>query len=104
MKKINILEEQYGLIKEGLSKILYHFTSIENGYRICKSDRIYLQSSYAKDSDNYDRKRKFYLSCTRIRNSQFGYSKKFSNGGVRIVLDGDALAANFKGKQVNYWG
>ncbi len=104
MKKINILEEQYGLIKEGLSKILYHFTSIENGYRICKSDSIYLQSSYAKDSDNYDRKRKFYLSCTRIRNSQFGYSKKFSNGGVRIVLDGDALAANFKGKQINYWG
>ena len=104
MRRINILENQYKLLTEGLSSILYHFTSLNHGYSICKNDKIYLQSAYAKDADNYDKKRKFYLSCTRIGNSQFGYSKKFSQGGVRVVLDGDALATKFKGKQINYWG
>jgi hypothetical protein len=104
MKKIYIKESKEHLLTEGLSNILYHFTSLNHGYKICKDDKIYLQSAYAKDADNYDRKRKFYLSCTRIGNSQFGYSKKFSQGGVRIVLDGSALATKYKGKQVNYWG
>jgi len=91
------------LLKEGLSKVLYHFTGIRGGFNICKEDTIYLQSAYAKESDNYDKKRKFYLSCTRLFSSQFGYSRKFSMGGVRIKLDGDKLAQRFKGKSVNYW-
>ena len=91
------------LLNEGLSDILYHYTSIPNGYSICKQDIIYLQSAYGKDSDNYDRKRKFYLSCTRLFNSSFGYSSKFSFGGVRIKLDGRKLSQNFKGKTINYW-
>ena len=91
------------LLNEGLSDVLYHFTSISNGYSICKEDTIYLQSAYAKESDNYDRKRKFYLSCTRLFNSSFGYASKFSNGGVRIKLDGRKLSQNFKGKAINYW-
>lgn len=91
------------LLNEGLSDILYHFTSVANGYSICKEDTIYLQSAYAKESDNYDKKRKFYLSCTRLFNSSFGYASKFSNGGVRIKLDGRKLAQKFKGKPINYW-
>ena len=91
------------LLNEGLSSILYHFTSIDNGYSICNEDAIYLQSAYAKESDNYDKKRKFYLSCTRLFNSSFGYASKFSSGGVRIKLDGDKLAQRFKGKAINYW-
>ena len=103
MKRIIINESQCQLLNEGLSSLLYHFTSINNGFSICKDDKIYLQSALAKDSDNYDKKRKFYLSCTRVRNSQFGYSYKFSRGGVRITLDGDLLSNNFAGKQINYW-
>ena len=105
VETINKTIMQYNMLNEGMSSILYHFTSLENGFNIAKNDVIYLQSAYAKDSDNFDKKRKFYLSCTRIYSSQFGYSKKFSHyGGVRIVLDGDKLANNFKGKQINYWG
>lgn len=103
MKRIIINESQYSMLNEGMSNILYHFTSLGNGYSICKEDKIYLQSAFAKDADNYDKKRKFYLSCTRVRSSQFGFSKKFSRGGVRIVLDGNLLSNNFKGKQINYW-
>lgn len=91
------------LLNEGLSSILYHFTSLSNVFGICSEDTIYLQSAYGKDSDNYDKKRKFYLSCTRLYNSSFGYSSKFSNGGARIKLDGDKLAQRFKGKPINYW-
>jgi hypothetical protein len=91
-------------ITEGLSQVLYHFTSLSNGYEICRDDTIFLQSAYAKESDNYDRKRKYYLSCTRVRSAEMGFSRKFNRGGVRIVLDGTKLANRFKGKQVQYWG
>ena len=103
MKKIYIKESKEHLLTEGLSNILYHFTSLSNGYSIAQEDKIYLQSAFSKDADNYDKKRKYYLSCTRIKSSEFGYSKKFDRGGVRIVLDGNALTAKYKGKQVNYY-
>lgn len=104
-KKIYISENQLkNVLNEGLSNILYHFTSLGGGYSICAEDKIYLQSAFAKESDNYDKKRKFYLSCTRQRSSDFGYSRKFRRGGVRVVLDGDLLAQRYKGKIVNYWG
>ena len=103
MKRIIINESQYIMLNEGLSSNLFHFTSLSNGFNICNDDVIYLQSAFAKDADNYDNKRKFYLSCTRIRSSQFGYSYKFSKGCVRIALDGDLLSNNFKGKSINYW-
>lgn len=91
------------ILTEGLSSVLYHFTSLGNGFKIAKDDIIYLQSAFSKDSDNYDTKRKFYLSCTRLFNSNFGYSSRFSRGGVRITLDGDKLKNRFKGKSINYW-
>ena len=94
------------LVNEGLSQLLYHFTSIRAAFNICNENTIYFQSAYAKEADNYDNKRKFYLSCTRIFNSHVGYSNKFNfgEGGVRITLDGNKLAQRYKGKQVNYWG
>ena len=93
----------YVMLTEGLSDKLYHFTSIGNAFEICKNDVLYLQSAYAKDADNYDGKRKFYLSCTRMPNIRHGYSRKFMHGGVRIVLDGRRLSNDFKGKPINYW-
>lgn len=102
-KKVMIKESSLGVLLEGLSNILYHFTSLGNGYEICKDGVLYLQSAYAKDADNYDKKRKFYLSCTRMRNVNFGYSRKFNQGGVRIVFDGDLLSTKFKGKPMMYW-
>ena len=91
------------IIKEGLSDRLYHFTSLQHGFKICRDNVLRLQSAFAKDADNYDKKRKYYLSCTRIRNSQFGYSRRFSGGGVRIEFDGRELSNRFKGKSINYW-
>ena len=102
-KRIILETIKQRLLSEGLSDVLYHFTSLSNGFKICQTDTIYLQSAYSKDSDNYDNKRKFYLSCTRLFNGNFGYSSKFSQGGVRIKLDGNKLKQRFKGKSINYW-
>lgn len=104
MERIDRGYRDYRLLTEGMSRVLYHFTSISNGFEICRGDVIYLQSAYAKDADNYDNKRKFYLSCTRMYSGRFGYSRSSLRGGVRIVLDGDKLSNTLKGKPVNYWG
>ena len=92
-----------GILKEGLSQNLYHFTGLDAAFKICSDDVIYLQSAYSKESDNYDKKRKFYLSCARQPNVKMGFASKYSNGGVRISLDGDKLSQRFAGKAVNYW-
>ena len=92
-----------GILKEGLSQNLYHFTGLDAAFKICSDDVIYLQSAYSKESDNYDKKRKFYLSCARQPNVKMGFASKCSNGGVRISLDGDKLSQRFAGKAVNYW-
>ena len=99
-----ISESQYKrLFVESLSSKVFHFTGISNGYEICKDNVILLQSAYSKDADNYGGDKKYYLSLTRVRNSLFGYSNKFSKGGVRIELDGDLLNRRFSGKPINYW-
>ena len=103
-KNIIISESQYDrLLTEALSSKVYHFTGISKAYEICKDNIILLQSAYAKDADNYDKNKKYYLSLTRVRNSLFGYSNKFSKGGVRIELDGELLNQRFSGKAINYW-
>lgn len=106
MNRVIIKESQLKtLINEGLSKRLFHFTSLERGARICNSDSLLLQASFAKSAEeSYAYKGLFYLSCTRRRDARVGYSRKFSSwGGVRIEFDGEKLAYNFKGMPLNYW-
>jgi len=103
-KRIIIGESQYKrLLREALSSRVFHFCGLNSAYEICASNTFLLQSAYAKDADNYDKKRKYYLSLTRVRNSLFGYSNKYSQGGVRIELDGELLNRNYVGKPINYW-
>ena len=102
-KNVYLTEEQYNrlFLTEGLSPSIYHFTSLSKGLSIVRDGVIYLSSAYAKESDNNDRKRKFYLSTTRVRDGRFGYSKSYP---VRICLDGDKLNQVFKGIHIHYWG
>lgn len=105
LERIDPQYRDYSLLTEGITDVVYHFTSIKNAYNIAIDDCIYLQSAFAKDSDNFSKKKKFYLSCTRQRNANFGYSKKFNrSGGVRIALDGRKLSERLSGRPVNYWG
>lgn len=103
-KKIYIKENQELVLKEAISDIVYHFTSIFNAYEIIKTDTILLQSPLGSNSEYMGTKQLFFLSTTRQRSAEFGYSQKYKNNGVRITLDGNLLGNNFKGKAINYWG
>lgn len=91
------------LIKEGISDIVYHFTSLFAGYRICVENEIKLQSTFAKDAEVVKGGKEFYLSTTRVRDVNVGYSNRFNRGGVRFCLDGRKLSTRFSGRPLNYW-
>lgn len=103
-KKIYIKEKQENILKESLTNIVYHFTSLPNALSIVKNNAIFLQTPLGSDSENMKTKQLFFLSTTRQKNSEFGYSQKFKGVGARLTLDGDLLNQNFKSKPINYWG
>lgn len=103
-KKIYINEKQENILKEALTDIVYHFTNLPSALSIVKNDTIYLQSVLGSDAENMKTKELFFLSTTRQKSIEFGYSQRFKDNGVRFTLDGELLKQNFKGKAVNYWG
>lgn len=108
-KTIIISERQVELLKEhilneGLSRIVYHFTSIDSLYGIVINNKFYLKSGiFGSGSDLGGGKRMFYLSTTRNRNAKEGYSF-MGKTSVRITLDGEKLAQKYHGQPFNYWG
>lgn len=100
-RTIIINEGQYGMLTEGFVNLEYHFTTLQNLLSMCREDMIALSPMVNSNSNNSDRKRKFFLSLTRIRDGRVGYSM---NGNVRITLDGRKLRDSFKGQSFNYWG
>ena len=103
-KKIIIPESKLALLSEALSDEVFHYTSLNTGLKIANTDTIYLQSALGGSADNTNRKELYYLSLTRQRNVNFGYSYKFRTAGVRIEFDGRKLSQRFKGKAIDYWG
>lgn len=102
-KKIIIPESKLALLSEALSDEVFHYTSLNTGLKIANTDTIYLQSALGGSADNTNRKELYYLSLTRQRNVNFGYSYKFRTAGVRIEFDGRKLSQRFKGKAIDYW-
>lgn len=103
-KKIIIPESKLHLLTEALSDEVFHYTSLQHGLKIANTDTIYLQSALGGTADNMNTKEMYFLSLTRQRNANFGYSYKFSKSGVRIEFDGRKLSQRFKGKAIDYWG
>lgn len=105
-KQIQLLKHH--ILKEGISSIIYHFTSLPALYQILMSQKFYLKTGVFKDSYEHklsDGKRMYYLSTTRIKNANEGYSNAYtSEGSVRITLDGEKLSHKYKGTPTNYWG
>ena len=88
------------LLKEALSKKVYHFTTLSSVMDIINDDRFVLSSSLIGDSDDFKKNKKFFISLTRQRNGSIGYSKPYN---VRICFDGDKLNERFSGKPIDYW-
>ena len=117
-KKIFLTENQLRyIIKESLTDVVFHFTTVRNLYNIVSNNKILLSSSFDLSTDSYmSSMYPYYLSLTRSFNSKFGYvgyknslpndskrSVNISNAlNVRIEFNGKMLNNNFKGAPVNY--
>lgn len=89
------------LIKESISRVVYHFTDIFSLIEILKDDRFCLSTTFGGDMENKSPKR-FFLSVTRQRSAESGYAY-LMDLNVRITLDGDKLNQRYKGKPVDFF-
>lgn len=103
--KIIINENQFDILKEALTDKVYHYTSLNNMLRVCKTNEIVLSTSIGTDADapKY-RKENFFLSLTRNKSNKTGYAYKFSNFGARIEFNGQSLSQRYHGEPFDYWG
>lgn len=105
------LKESKRLIQEGLSDILYHFTTIKVLYNIISTNSMICSSVYSNTRDRLiNSDYPFYISFTRQHNNNFGYVQYMNQNSsglqnklnVRIEFDGRLLGGTYKGNAVNY--
>jgi hypothetical protein len=102
MKIISIINEEIsGILSEGLSKILYHFTHTNNLLNMLKTNKFATSSNLGSRADSWkDRGRFFFFSTQRAKGTS-GYGSH--HGNVSIVLDGQKLNQKYKGFPTDYW-
>lgn len=90
-------------LHEGISPIVYHFTSIYGAGKIASENRFRLTAAYANPSEREMGVDKlFFLSTTRSANG--GYTRRGAyTRNVVLKLDGRKLAQNYKGRPVQYF-
>lgn len=85
-------------LNEGVTDIIYHFTSNTNVVQILHNNTFELTFSVGSGPDyKINKGRYYYLSTTRSKSS--GYNQ----GDVRLKLDGKKLSDNNKFTPVDYW-
>lgn len=93
-------------LKEGVSPILYHHTTVKKVLSILQKNELFFSSSLGTHSDKMYKGSKFkpyYFATSRIKYG--GYARSFGEyEQVNIVLDGVKLSHNIEGKSVDYWG
>jgi len=93
------------IISEGLSDILYHFTSLLNLLKILETDKFYVRMIYFNKIEyNLTKKRNFFFSTTRNKSLISNEASDFALHPVRIKLDGRKLSQRYKGAPVDYFG
>jgi hypothetical protein len=96
-----IINEEIGMLNEGLSKILYHFTYVSNLINILRLNKFATSSNIGSIADRWKDKGKFYFFSTQRTKGMSGYGN--NHGDVAIVLNGEKLNQNFKGFPTDYW-
>jgi hypothetical protein len=89
---------------EGISPVVFHYTSTSNALNIIKNNRFQLTTSYGTDAEGWlaQKNKIFYLSTTRHRLG--GYHLTRGIEGAMFNLDGTKLAQRYSGDPVDYWG
>ena len=95
---------EFHKINEGLTSIIYHFTSIYYLTKISNDNMLQMSGIIGNQSDKSSTGEMYYASFSRTKSIKHGFGSKFNkSGSVRIKLDGDKLANNYKGIQFDYW-
>ena len=90
------------LLKEGISNIVYHLTTLQNAAKIINENRFILSPAFmSRVERKISNKKLFFMSTARSLTSD--YFKIAESKDVILVLDGQKLSTKFKGKPVNYW-
>jgi len=94
-----------GLINEGGSSVLYHFTNVSRLINILDNNEMYLTPTISSSNEKKMSKDKYYfLSLTRTKSTSHGYGTRFQNvGSVRIKFDGVKLTSKYKIVPIDYW-
>lgn len=90
-------------IIEGLSSIVYHYTSVGSALKILKSGHFSLTSVYGSIEAKYAPKdHPYFLSTTRTRHGGY-HSNVVGYAGVLFVLDGRYYSRHHKAAPIDYW-
>lgn len=111
IKNVQKVEESFNfsnavtkILKESLSQMAYHFTTLKKFYQMVDSDKIVFSEPHGVDvdiNDKYGDKAHYYFSTTRIRDGRVGFSK---GKNVRIELNTDFFNNTFRANSVNFYG
>ena len=89
-------------LEEGISQVVYHFTSTDALANILKTNRFMTSVAYGTPADMAANKKKlYYFSLARSMRSTYA---KEGRGAAVIKLDGRKLGNNYKGSPMDYWG
>ena len=96
----------YDILKEGISQVLYHLTSLEQAKSIISNDAMKLRPVFSTSSETAVGTHKvFFLSASRSISNDYFKRNLTKTSGVIFELDGKKLsAAGFSGEPVDYWG
>lgn len=93
-------------ITEGLSKTVFHYTSISSALTIVESGNFALTSAIGSNVElQYAPKGyPYYLSTTRTRRGGYhSNSGRYASTGVLFVLDGEWYGSRYPAKSIDYW-
>ena len=93
---------KFKMLHEGISDVVYHYTSgIEKGAKILKDNRFLSSGGFSKEAEAELNKGKLYYFST-ARTPANAYTGDYPQG-VIFKLDGRALAQNHKAMPIDYW-
>lgn len=93
-------------LDEGLSPILYHYTTADILLKMLKQDRFFLSATISTGADeDLGNQKVWFLSTARNKTGGYGYDKFYEKSyHVMIEIDGRKISQNYSGRPVDYWG
>jgi len=107
----------FNLLQEGISPLLFHITSIKSLYEMLSGDRLFLRPLLRSMADTVADpsgisstgkgkvEKLFFLSTARTMHSQY-IDSSFDRSRAHVVLelDGRLLSTRYSGNPLDYWG